>query len=752
MSYGRKPAYTPFNNNISFKYILALGIIAALSLAGYFSFYLHIATMEKSSAAIKISGRQHMLSQRVTMFALFLIESKEKTERVEWRKDMLETLSVMEKAHDGLVNGNPVIKLPGEMSPAVRSIYFEPPELLDSNIHKFMAKARALANEPDENLSWNNPNFRYILKAVNSDLADSLDAVTAQYQKDGEKHAANLRYMGGGALSLIMLTLLIEGLFIFQPMTRRIRKEADRLIESENKLAQFKTTLDQTLDCVFMFYPDTLNFFYVNQGALNQVGYTREEMLEMTSLSIKPEFTEAEFRKMLAPMLDGSKASLTFETVHRHKNGNLISVEIFLQYMLHVDGTSHFVAMVRDITERRLVKEALQSANELLEIRVNERTAELMEANERLGKITSAINEGIVMASGNGKISYWNPAAKRIFGFTTKEAIGMDIHKLIIPKRYRERHIKGMAEFAKTGSGPAIGKTVELFGLRKNGEEFPLELSLSSIRINDSWNAISTIRDISERKDSEKKLHEQSELLKQSEKLAAIGELASGVAHELNQPLNHIHITSQLLNKILTKEKVDNNACLEELNIISENVQRAVEIIRNMRDFSRKESSDNCPFDVIQAINSAVMMFGSQLVTHNISLGMNVPEQPVIALGAQNRLSQVIVNMITNARDALDSLNNGRRKAITIDVRDWKSGVAILVKDNGSGIPKAIIKEIFNPFFTTKPPGEGTGLGLAISHKIIQEFGGELEVDSEHGEGTTIAIKLLKPKEESCEN
>lgn len=133
---------------------------------------------------------------------------------------------------------------------------------------------------------------------------------------------------------------------------------------AESALNQFKNTLDRTLDCIFMFDPITLKFFYVNQGAMNQVGYNGSELFHMTPLDIEPEFNETQFRKTISPLLDGSKPSLTFQTLHRHKDGTDIPVEVFLQYISLQGENPRFLAIVRDITERKKAEEVL--ANQAL--------------------------------------------------------------------------------------------------------------------------------------------------------------------------------------------------------------------------------------------------------------------------------------------------------------------------------------------------------------------------------------------------
>lgn len=156
---------------------------------------------------------------------------------------------------------------------------------------------------------------------------------------------------------------------------------------SETKLAErdikrFKATLDGTLDCVFMFTSDTLKFFYVNDGAIKQIGYDINELMKMTPFDIKPEISEEQFRNIITPLIKGNLRITTFETIHQHKNGDKIPVEIFLQYIHLPNEEPHFIAIVRDITERKLTEKLLIESNEDLEKLVQLRTAEYLEAKE----------------------------------------------------------------------------------------------------------------------------------------------------------------------------------------------------------------------------------------------------------------------------------------------------------------------------------------------------------------------------------
>lgn len=167
---------------------------------------------------------------------------------------------------------------------------------------------------------------------------------------------------------------------------------------SESKLAErdvkrFKATLDETLDCVFMFTSDTLEFFYVNDGAIKQIGYNINELMKMTPFDIKPNVNEEQFRNIIAPLINGDKRITTFETVHQHKNGSQIPVEIFLQYIHLLNEKPHFIAIVRDITERKKTEQILLEVNESLEKRVQLRTKEYLQAKEDAEYANSAKSE-----------------------------------------------------------------------------------------------------------------------------------------------------------------------------------------------------------------------------------------------------------------------------------------------------------------------------------------------------------------------
>jgi len=272
----------------------------------------------------------------------------------------------------------------------------------------------------------------------------------------------------------------VRMLGVVQDITQR------HLIEREIK--QFKYTLDQTLDCVFMFDAKHLQFNYVNEGAMRQVGYSENELLTMHPFDINPDRSETEYRKMIQPLVQGELPALNFEAMHRNKKGQLIPVEILLQYIEMQDMHAKFVAVVRDTSERQQTNQQLK----------------------RQATIIDQIHDSVVSTDLEGFVTSWNKGAEKIFGFTADE---------MISKHISEVYPKDSHEFLKNEViAPLRAKgqhEIEVIMLKKSGEEFYAYLSLS-MQYDDKGNAIGMIgytMDITDRKNAENKLRETSQLL-----------------------------------------------------------------------------------------------------------------------------------------------------------------------------------------------------------------------------------------------
>ncbi len=233
-----------------------------------------------------------------------------------------------------------------------------------------------------------------------------------------------------------------------------------------------------------------------------------------------------------------------------------------------------------------------------------------------------------------------------------------------------------------------------------------------------------------------KNLSETQRKLIQSEKLASIGQLAAGVAHELNNPLANISLNAEMLMR-----KCKDDVSARKLKVISENVDQAARIVRDLLDFSREAQLELEFLDVNEVICKALESLKYEMLDIKVvdNLDPNLPR----ILGDRVRLKQVFTNIISNALHAMD-----KGGVLSISTRADKGFIEARVSDTGSGIPKEHLSKIFDPFFTTKGVGKGTGLGLAISYGIVEKHGGVIEVESEVGKGTTFIVKLPRRKNE----
>jgi C4-dicarboxylate-specific signal transduction histidine kinase len=265
----------------------------------------------------------------------------------------------------------------------------------------------------------------------------------------------------------------------------------------------------------------------------------------------------------------------------------------------------------------------------------------------------------------------------------------------------------------------------------------------SNLRLEDSRKAMIHImgdlrETTAEMERREHELREKQEQLVQAGKLATLGELTTGVAHELNNPLNNIGLfVGNMIDRVRAGEE-DLDRVIEDLERVVEQVQKATEIITHLRTFGRAAPVSLEPVAVQEVIDRALSLVQEQLRLRQISTTLDfLPESPVV-LGNAIQLEQVFINLLTNARDALE-VSELKEVHIACSVGE---DVVVVFRDTGPGIPDGLEQRIFDPFFTTKDVGSGTGLGLSITYGIVQEHGGEITVENRPGEGAAFTIAL----------
>jgi PAS domain S-box-containing protein len=239
----------------------------------------------------------------------------------------------------------------------------------------------------------------------------------------------------------------------------------------------------------------------------------------------------------------------------------------------------------------------------------------------------------------------------------------------------------------------------------------------------------------------------------QAGKMATLGEMAAGVAHELNQPLNAIKLGSDFLQTMIEHHRAIPEQDLQAVaGDISKEVDRAAGIINHLRDFGRKSSVTRQRIDINRPLRGVFTILGQQLKVHGIQVITDLDEHLPSVLADENRIEQVLVNLINNARDAIEAKRaaGDARGEGTLTVRSFAENdrVVVTVSDTGSGIPAAIVDRVFEPFFTTKEVGKGTGLGLSISYGIVRDYEGTIDFETREGDGSTFRLSFPQASEE----
>jgi len=484
--------------------------------------------------------------------------------------------------------------------------------------------------------------------------------------------------------------------------------------EMQKELSMRAHLLDLATDSIYML-DEQGNFIYINENTWKTRGYERQELMRMNIRDIVAGEGKMKVGQRINEIF--VRGEYIFESMHLCKDGSTFPVEIRSRTSMHNEKKC-LVNIARDITDRKLADQVLSRSE------------------ERFRTILEEMDNGYFELDLHGQYIFANDAMCKILGLNRSDIISKHFSSFI------DRGDVKFSEKIKTIINEVVNKGIAvsgLFGTIIKGDGTRRIIGISTSPMKDTGGKISGVRGIT--RDITDRMKMEQQLLIAS-KLASIGELAAGVAHEINNPLTAITGFAQLL----MAEAALPEQVKKDLEKIYSQSQRAAKIVQNLLTFSRNYSLEKKIINVNDVILKTLDMRSYEHKVNNIDVITELmPGLPGISAD-ENQIQQVILNIIVNAEQSIIAKNRTGIIKITTVIADSK--IRIMIADNGSGIAEGLVDRIFDPFFTTKDVGSGTGLGLSVCHGIITKHGGTLNAESVEGSGATFIIQLPVASEE----
>ena len=488
------------------------------------------------------------------------------------------------------------------------------------------------------------------------------------------------------------------------------------------ELSKLYNAVEHSADLLFITAPDG-RIEYVNPSFERVTGFSGQEAIGSKPSIMKSGKMGLDYYEDVWTTIKSGEV-ISAEVTNRRKNGEIWYYDQTITPFK--DGTgniTHFISTGKDVTERKKIEENLR------------------ESEEKYSTIVEKGNDGIIIIQ-NGLFMYGNTKMTDLTGFEIVEIIGQPFLDFVSPA-FR-KHVARMYEMRMAGKH--IPNKYEIEILSKDGKAVPVEVNATLIEYEGKLADMAIIRDITERKRMEQEreklyddlkrayteLKEAQAKLVQSEKLAGMGTMAAGVAHEINNPLQIIIGLTELL-----MEENDPDQIAQDLGEVLEASERIRKIVTNLTRYSRDvKTIDTGPVNMNDVIKKGLEISRFSAQFKSIDIRTDLEEIPSIVANP-GELEQVFINLVTNAVQAMEGTG---RLEITSALED--GNISVYVADTGPGISRENIDKIYDPFFTTKDVGQGTGLGLHIVHTIVAKYKGTVNVDSEVGKGTTFVLRF----------
>ena len=516
--------------------------------------------------------------------------------------------------------------------------------------------------------------------------------------------------------------------------TRDVTQVRNAVAALQAREEQYRAIFDGSVDLMVLRNAQ-LQVVDVNEAFVRVTGLSREQVIGVCARA-RP---DAQAMERLLPFIEGALGGREEQTIQRLPcaNGELLDLE--LRYVpVRFGGEAYALGVGRDVSERL------------------ERERELRRSEARLRATVEAAFDCVIGMDGEGRIVEFNRAAERVLGHRRQDVLGRSLAQVLLPQRHREAHERGLKLFHEGRRGPMLGRLVETVAVRADGAEIPVELAISVATVPEGSIFVGHLRDISVRRRAEAERATLEAQLRQSQKMEAIGQLTGGIAHDFNNIL-----TSVVGYLVLAEERAQalgDAKLVRQLGQAQLASQRARDLIAQMLAFARRRGGERRPLALAPLVQQTLSLLRATLPASLVLDGPTgqAPGERSLCVQADTvQLEQVLFNLCINARDAMAGAGHITvqlgRQAMTpmhcaschaaIEGDDW---VVLSVDDAGEGIEPQLLASIFDPFFSTKPPGQGSGMGLAMVHGIVHDHGGHIGLDTQVGHGTTFSV-LLPP-------